>query len=187
MRRRTALFLFSIPFAIVLGWAAAGSVLAGDPCFHSTDRPATSSGSSTAVAIGDCVFTPTVTTVPVGTLVEWTNRSFQAHEVVGSNLTWGAHDKLLEPGDSIGWTFDKPGVYAYTCMLHPGMSGVVVVGAADLAVATDVVTPPAEPVASQTSSGDTLVPIVAAAGLGLLGGALLGAAIASRARRGDAA
>src|SRR4029453_11744910 len=183
MRRKTALFLLSVPFAIVLGWAAAGSVLAGDPCFHSTDRPATSSGPSAAVAIGDCVFTPTVTTVPVGTLVEWTNRSFQAHEVVGSNLTWGAHDKLLEPGDSIGWTFDKPGVYAYTCMLHPGMSGVVVVGAADLTLAGDVGAPPGERVASQTSSGDTLVPIIAAAGLGLLGGALLGAAIASRARR----
>jgi hypothetical protein len=106
---------------------------------------------------------------------------------VGSNLTWGAHDKLLEPGDSIGWSFDKPGVYAYTCMLHPGMSGVVVVGAADLVVASDVEAPPTEPVASETSGGDTLVPILAAAGLGLLSGALVGAAIASRVRRGNAA
>jgi plastocyanin len=187
MRRRIALFLVSASFLVVLGWATAGSVLAGDPCFHSTDRPATSAGATVAVAIGDCVFTPTVTTVPVGTLVEWTNRSFQAHEIVGSNLTWGKHDKLLEPGDSIGWTFDKPGVYAYACMLHPGMSGVVVVGAADLALANDLETPPAEPVASETSSGETLVPILAAAGLGLLGGALVGIAVASRFSRGTAA
>jgi plastocyanin len=187
MRRRTALLLISASFLVVLGWATAGSVLAGDPCFHSTDRPATSAGSTVAVSIGDCVFSPTVTTVPVGTLVQWTNRSFQAHEVVGSNLTWGKHDKLLEPGDSIGWTFDKPGAYAYTCMLHPGMSGVIVVGTSDLALASDVEAPPAEPVASETSSGDALVPIVAAAGLGLLGGALVGAAVASRGRRGNAA
>jgi plastocyanin len=187
MRRRTALFLMSVPFVIALGWAAAGSVLAGDPCFHSTDRPATSAGSSASVTIGDCTFTPTVTTVPVGATVEWTNRSFQAHEVVGSNLTWGAHDKLLQSGDSIGWTFDKPGVYAYTCMLHPGMSGVVVVGAADLSLASDVETPPAAPAASETSTSDSLVPILSAAGLGLLGGALVGAAIASRTRRENAA
>ena len=186
MRRRTALFLLSVPSAIMLGWAAAGTVLAGDPCFHSTARPATSSGTSVAVTIRDCDFSPTVTTVPVGTTVEWTNRSFQGHEVVGSNLTWGAHEKVLQNGDSIGWTFDKPGVYAYTCMLHPGMSGVVVVGAADLALANDVETPPAEPAASATSS-DALVPILAAAGLGLVGGALLGAGIASRSRRGNAA
>jgi plastocyanin len=186
--RRTALLFVSIPFVIVLAWAAAGSVLAGDPCFHSTDRPATNSGASAAVAIGDCVFTPTVTTVPVGTTVEWTNHSFQAHEVVGSNLTWGAHDKLLESGDSIGWTFDKPGVYAYTCMLHPGMSGVVVVGAAaDVTLASDVEAPPAEPVTSESAGTGALVPIVAAAGLGLLGGALVGAFIASRARRESAA
>jgi plastocyanin len=187
MRRRTALFLVSVPFVLVLAWATAGSVLAGDPCFHSTARPATSSGSTAAVTIGDCAFSPTVTTVPVGTLVEWTNRSFQSHEVVGSNLTWGAHDKLLGSGDSIGWTFDKPGVYAYTCMLHPGMSGVIVVGAsADLTLASDLETPPAEPTSS-TASSDALVPILAAAGLGLAGGALVGVAIASRARRIDPA
>ena len=108
MRRRIALFLSALPLVLMLGLAAAGSVLAGDPCFHSDARPATSAGSTVAITIGDCAFTPTVTSVPVGTTVQWTNGSFQAHEIVGSNLTWGAHEKLLESGDSIGWTSTSP-------------------------------------------------------------------------------
>jgi plastocyanin len=133
MFRRIAPFL--LPLGLLIpALTAPPAVLAGDPCFHSTDRPSPTTGATTAIGIGDCVFLPTVTSVPVGATVEWTNRSFQAHEVVGANLTWGAHDKLLQPGDSIGWKFDKPGVYAYSCMLHPGMSGAIVVG--DIAAAT---------------------------------------------------
>jgi plastocyanin len=107
----------------MIGWAAAGSVLAGDPCFHSEERPAMSSGSAVGVAIDDCVFSPTVTSVPVGTTVEWTNRSFQAHEVVGSNLTWGAHEKLLNSGDSIGWTFLGGIVVSRRRATEPGALG----------------------------------------------------------------
>jgi len=103
--------------------------LAGDPCFHQFDnRPAPSTGSTSQIDLGDCAFTPTVTRVAVGTTVTWRNMSSQAHEVVGSNMTWGAHDKLLVPGDTIGWSFDKAGIYGYSCMIHPGMTGAVVVG-----------------------------------------------------------
>jgi plastocyanin len=185
MRRRIALLLSAIPFALMLGWAAAGSVLAGDPCFHSTDRPATSSGATVAITVGDCVFSPTVTSVPVGALVTWTNRSFQEHEIVGSNLTWGAHEKLLPAnGGSIGWTFDKPGVYAYTCMLHPGMSGAVVVGGSDLTFASDVQTASATEPAPSGDANGTLVPALAAGSIGLLAGLGIGGLIAAR-RRGD--
>jgi plastocyanin len=176
MRRRTALFLWALPLVLMLGWAAAGSVLAGDPCFHSDERPATSSGSTVGIAIGDCVFSPTVTSVTVGTTVEWTNQSFQAHEVVGSNLTWGAHEKLLNSGDSIGWTFDKAGVYAYSCMLHPGMTGAIVVGSPDLTLASNV-----EPASTEPASS-TVIPAVAAGGIGLLAGLIVGGVLVSRRR-----
>jgi plastocyanin len=189
MRRRTALFLGTIPFLLVLGWAAAGPALAGDPCYHSTDRPATSSGATVAITVQDCVFSPTVTSVPVGATVTWTNRSFQAHEIVGSNLTWGAHEKLLEPeGGSIGWTFDKPGVYAYTCMLHPGMSGAIVVGgpataAADAQLASDVEAPASD----ASDGGSSIVPVLAVGGIGLLAGILIGGLGARAMTRRDGA
>jgi hypothetical protein len=53
--------------------------------------------------------------------------------VVGANLAWGAHEKVLATGDAMGWTFEQPGIYPYSCMIHPGMTGAIIVG--DAAVA----------------------------------------------------
>jgi plastocyanin len=128
MSRRIAVLVATLGL-IMACLAVPSTALAGDPCFHSEYRPAPTTGSTVDIAIADCVFLPTVAHVPVGATVEWRNTSGQAHEVVGANLTWGAHEKLLQNGDTIGWEFDEPGVYAYTCMLHPGMSGAIVVGA----------------------------------------------------------
>lgn len=38
---------------------------------------------------------------------------------------------LMEPGHSYTLTFAEPGVYPFTCNIHPGMNGVVVVEAAE--------------------------------------------------------
>ena len=167
MVRRLALLTVSLlATALVL----VPTVSAGDPCFHEMDnRPPTSTGATSQIAIGDCAFSPTVSRVATGTTVTWRNRSFQAHEVVGSNLTWGAHDKLLQPGETIAWTFQNPGVYAYSCMIHPGMTGAIIVG--------DVVTTGAAGTETETPGGGVgsiVAPLavdgslLAIAGLGLL-------------------
>jgi plastocyanin len=178
-----------VPLAVVLGTlvVAPAIALAGDPCFHSFDnRPAPSSGSTNQVVLGDCVFTPTVNRVAVGTTVTWRNGSTQAHEVVGSNLTWGAHDKLLAPGDTIGWTFETAGTYAYTCMIHPGMSGAIIVGdpseaaaAGDAAAVSEVGSVEAD-APSAESSGGTTAAVGIAAGAGGLGLGLLLAGLLRR-------
>ena len=164
---------------LMAGLAIAPIALAGDPCFHQFDnRPAPSTGGTSQVVLGDCVFTPTVNRVAVGTTVTWRNGSSQDHEVVGSNMTWGAHDKLLGPGDTIGWTFDAAGTYAYSCMIHPGMTGVVVVGEPEgsgpvAAAATD---------ASEDPAADGTASPVIAASAGV-GGLALGLALAALLRR----
>lgn len=182
MPRRLLASLVTLAVAMTALIAAPAVALAGDPCFHRFDnRPAPSSGATSQVVLGDCVFTPTVNRVPVGTTVTWTNASVQAHEIVGSNLTWGAHDKLLEPGDTIGWTFDTAGAYGYSCMIHPGMTGVVVVGESTTEPAETAATE-ARTVASTDSDTDGTATPAIAAGAGI-GGLALGLAVAVLLRR----
>jgi plastocyanin len=131
---------------------AAPAALAGDPCFHQTDnRPAVSAAAVSRVTVDECSFGPTVAWVPVGSEVTWRNVSSQGHEVVGSNLTWGAHEKILAPGDQMGWTFERAGVYGYSCMIHPGMTGVVVVGDASMPAAAAA---PASASAAPAAAGE---------------------------------
>ncbi|MDQ2966597.1 MAG: plastocyanin/azurin family copper-binding protein [Chloroflexota bacterium] len=186
MRRRLLLSLLTVPLIALVGMATVSVTVAGDPCFHSTtNRPATTTGATTSVAIADCSFAPTVTVVPVGATVTWKNTSFQGHEVVGSNLEWGAHDKVLQSGDSIGWTFDKAGVYAYSCMLHPGMTGTIVVGPTDTVLASDVQAAPAQTAdGTPAAGGASPIPVAAAGGVGLLVGAL-GAGLLRRRDQAD--
>jgi plastocyanin len=187
MSRRLALLIGTLTL-LGAAFVLAPAVAAGDPCFHQMDnRPAASTGSTSQIAIGDCVFAPTVTRVATGTMVTWRNSSIQAHEVVGSNLAWGKHDKLLEPGDTIAWTFDKPGVYGYACMIHPGMTGVVVVGDA---IPADAAAADAAPAATANKTTDQTGPSAATVGVAsAAGGVGLGfvAAFLLRRRRSSPA
>jgi hypothetical protein len=131
--------------------------------------------------LGDCVFTPTVNRVAVGTTVTWRNGSTQAHEVVGSNMTWGAHDKLLERGDTIGWTFEMAGTYAYTCMIHPGMTGAIVVGEADGVGSAAVAATDTSDASRDPAADGTATPVIAA-GAGI-GGLAIGFALAALLKR----
>jgi plastocyanin len=81
---------------------------------------------TTVTLIGNC-FKATVTRVDEGATVTFFNRDPQAHTVTGTAFTWGSDDLLLE-GDSVQHTFTESGVYVYSCLLHPGMAGAIVVG-----------------------------------------------------------
>ena len=187
--------------ALLLGsMVFATPVAAGDPCFHDMDRPPVTEGSATVVKMDRCAFVPTIVRVPVGTEVQFLNSDVVGHEVVGANLTWGEHDKILDSGDQIAVTFATAGVHPYTCMIHPGMTGAVIVGDG----ATSAVTPgaaaanppPAAQGAPVSQSGDTapassssaspltsLAAVAALSILTLLG--LLAASAAIRRRRAN--
>jgi len=137
MRRRTALFIVTIPFLLVLGWAAAGTALAGGGC-HGEDEATTTEGSSSVVRLQGCTFGPTITRVPVGTEVRWVNVAGQTHDVVGRRFEWGS--EALDNGQSFTHRFATAGIYPYSCSFHPGMAGIVVVGgpaSADAALRRD--------------------------------------------------
>jgi plastocyanin len=158
---------------------AAPSVAAGDPCYHSYTFPPPTSGQTSTVQLDACAFLPTVTRVAPGTTVRFANTSEFVHVLSGANQEWGDRDREIPVGATVTYTFNKVGVYPFSCALHRGMSGAVIVGALTSSEAD------AAPAGSTTAASDSSS-MVAVAGLGTVG--LLGwaaAALAWRRTRAD--
>lgn len=187
MRRNLTLSLALLPFILVLGWAAAGAALAGGGC-HGGEQATATEGSATVVKIDGCTYAPSVTRVPLGAEVTFLNTSVSPHDVTGRNREWGTAS--LDVGASYVTRFRSAGVYPYSCSLHPGMAGVVIVGspvaatgAGDTADAADITPVSATTPAAAVSADNSPVPYLAAGGLGLLAGLGVGAAVVDRRRR----
>lgn len=88
---------------------------------------ASTEGTGTGVTIAELCFQPTVLRVDVGQTVTWTNQDEAPHNVAGATVEWGNYEERRR-GESVAFTFDKPGTYPYYCFVHPGMTGAVVVG-----------------------------------------------------------
>jgi plastocyanin len=105
-------------------------------------------------------FTPAVLAVGEGATVRFTNRDGIDHVVMGTR--WGLAGEIA-PGRTAEHQFLHRGTYPYSCYLHPGMNGVVLVG--DPA-------PAALAASSAPASGSALQPLAlgAIAGLALSSG-----------------
>jgi plastocyanin len=186
MHRSILAFLATLAMLSLAMVAIPTLVRAGGGCHAGADGSTYMEGDGTAVIRMDvCSFAPTVSRVAVGTTVRFLNTADIQHQVLGRSATWGS--VLLDPGQEHSERFQAAGVYPYTCPLHPGMVGAIVVGEAaaggagdqsgDLAVATP--TQPAEN--TPTSAFDTTS--LAVAGLAGLGLGLGLGALAMRSRR----
>ena len=102
--------------------AVASPAQAGGGC-HS----GASNGSGTTVEMKNMCFTPTVLHVRPGDSVTFVNRDEMQHTVTGTSELFGSYTALT-PGQSATYRFAANGVYAYSCIFHPGMTGAVVVG-----------------------------------------------------------
>jgi len=102
--------------------AAAPAAHAGGGC-----HAGATSGRGDAVALRALCFEPTTLYVEPGTTVTFTNDDATAHTVTGHAFEWGDATNLLQ-GGTVRATFATPGVYAYSCIIHPGMVGTIVVG-----------------------------------------------------------
>ncbi len=75
-------------------------------------------------------FSPSSLTVPVNTIVQWTNNDAIQHTVTSTTVPAnGAFDSsLINPGTSVCFKFTTAGTYNYHCSIHPlTMIGVVTV------------------------------------------------------------
>jgi hypothetical protein len=111
-----------------------------------------------------------------GRSITFVNRDPFAHNVSGTG--WGNYEDMAQ-GDRFTTSFADEGIYPFACTLHPGMTGVIVVGdEAAGGTAGEV-----QPLAASTSppaDGDAWIP---AGALGLAVGAALGAGLAGIVRR----
>jgi plastocyanin len=184
MRRRHALAALCPILVILAALGSATGAAAGGGCHSSTETIA-SEGSSAVVKIDGCTYAPSITRVPVGTEVRWVNNSGQIHDVTGRRWQW--QSRALGAGESYARRFTAVGVFPYSCSLHPGMAGMVVVDspAVDAQLASDVEGPESES-ASESGAPDPPAGFVAAGGVGILLGTVFGGVVVSRRRRGPA-
>jgi plastocyanin len=91
------------------------------------------------VSIYSYAFHPSVLNVPVGATVTWTNNDPVAHTVTSDSGLWNSGP--ISPGGTFSYTFTTPGTYTYHCMIHPYMTGEIVVGGAPATSPTVTVTP----------------------------------------------
>ena len=177
-RALLALFLFGV--VPLLGAAPAQ---AGGGCHGGMTN-----GTGTTVQIADACFTPTILHAKPGQSVTWVNTDPFVHNITANG--WGHYDDLL-PTERFTAAFDDPGLYPFACTYHPGMSGVIVVGAGrgpgngttvELAGTTaQDATAPLASTAAPTEPRGWLAPAAAGVVVGILGG--LGVAAAWSRRR----
>jgi plastocyanin len=169
---------------IALAGFAAGPAQAGGSCHLAS----ATTGAGIRVDIKELCFTPVVLYARKGETVTWTNRDPVDHTVTGLGFSWGSSGSLTQ-GQSVTYRFTEAGVYPYSCVLHPGMVGAVVVGnpkapASSAAIPLAVPSrPPAAsaaakvaPVVEPASSSSVPWRIVALVSVVLLAGAVLGLA-----------
>ena len=77
------------------------------------------------VKIGNFSFNPATLTVAVGTTVTWTNGDDIPHKVVSTDNVFKG--KVLDTDEKFSYTFPKAGTYPYFCLIHPKMTGKIVV------------------------------------------------------------
>jgi plastocyanin len=183
--RRIIAAVSTLVLIMLAGVFAVPVAQAGDPCFHDLTRPPVTEGSVTTVKIDTCVFLPTIARVPVGSTVQFVNAGDMEHLVTGANLAWGiTGDKRIGRGDSFSAPFLKAGVYPYSCMIHPGMTGAIIVGSGAASgggggtVAGVPAAPAAAPVVAEAPAADTAGPATAD-GSGLLPAAVALAGVIS--------
>jgi plastocyanin len=143
-RMRGVRIVASVVFALLLA------------SFVTVARPSVQ-GAQVSVAIQDYNFTPATLTVPVGTIVQWTNQGQDTHTTTSDSGAWDSG--TLTNGKTFSFTFTKAGTFAYHCTFHAGlMRATVVVTAAATPTATRP--PPTNTVAPPTATPPPNAPVI---------------------------
>jgi len=77
------------------------------------------------VTIKTFMFTPMSVSVTAGSTVTWKNADEEPHTVTSETGLFRSGG--LDTDQTFSFKFDKPGVYKYSCSIHPQMIGTITV------------------------------------------------------------
>jgi plastocyanin len=77
------------------------------------------------VLIQDMAFDPVTLTISANTTVTWTNKDPVAHTVTSNTGVFDSGN--IQANKTFSHLFDTPGNYPYHCIIHPSMTGTVIV------------------------------------------------------------
>lgn len=157
---KRGMLLCAVAAAVLLGLPTAA--LAGGGCHGGATHQDSTGEDEATVEMVDACFSASVTEVDPGTAVTFVNLDEGITHNVGGNL-WGNLEAMYA-GDTYTATFDDPGIYAFACNYHPGMTGAIVVGdGTGVGNGMEVTTTPPELEPESTSTVTTSEPVAAAA------------------------
>ena len=120
--RLGATLLMLMLAALLLAACSSGSTTATPPTGAGTTTPAASAGGAT-VTEANIAFSPTSVTVKVGDTVTFENKDSAPHDVKIDGQDLGNQ----APGATVTWKATKAGTFPFSCIIHPSMTGEVVV------------------------------------------------------------
>ena len=95
-------------------------------CWNATASPANASAPDAAqIVIKNFMFMPSSLTVKAGSTVTWANKDDEPHTVVSDIALF--RSGAVDTEETFSFKFSKPGVYHFSCSIHPQMIGTIVV------------------------------------------------------------
>jgi len=92
-----------------------------------TPAPKSTPSGIPEVVVVDYGYAPAQITVQAGTVMRWTNKGDEGHDVTGSGPGGVWRSGPLAQGESYQRQFALPGEYPYVCTIHPEMRGFITV------------------------------------------------------------
>jgi len=140
--------------SLVVLFAIASMVAIAPEAFAATVTNAPGSSTPGCEDTAEGCFIPSPVTIDIGETVTWENNDTAAHTATGGSAADGPSgvfdSSLIIAGSSFSHTFDSVGTYDYFCMVHPWMSGTVIVE--DAAAAEAVAEAVAEAAAAEAAA-----------------------------------
>src|ERR1700730_15704342 len=117
---------FAVLVAALVACGSEGTATRSNGPVVGTAGPNLGPPTVTVVATDQLAFSPASQNEHVGDIIQWTVPGTSSHTVTFDNHS-DLSDLSLLPGGTWEVKFTTAGTYAYTCTVHPGMNGTIVV------------------------------------------------------------